>query len=202
MVSANATRGISPRSRGVSRAGGISGEEGTNGGLRASPRRCGQRIELNGAGPNDHPGARVRQAQVKPGRLPANGRLVGEVDERRRRPTPSPHARSHRHALRSERPGELDALGILSLDDDSVSVQGVRETRRCTRQHQCQNHTRRHGGAYCHCTNRRAPTHRAIHQDPSGSFPSSRDSFTPVLELWMKVCWPTYMPTCVTPPPG
>src|SRR2546422_3545093 len=48
----------------------------------------------------------------------------------------------------------------------------------------------------------RAPTHLSIQYAPSGSCGSSRESFTPVLELWMNLLSPTYIPTCVTPPPG
>src|SRR5213078_17249 len=49
---------------------------------------------------------------------------------------------------------------------------------------------------------RLAPTQRSSQYAPSGSRTSSRESFTPRVELWINFHSPTYSPTCVTPEPG
>src|SRR2546427_414998 len=53
-----------------------------------------------------------------------------------------------------------------------------------------------------HGITRLTPTQRSSQYPPSGSWGSRRDSFTPLVELWMNFNSPTYIPTCVTPEPG
>src|SRR6266511_1675236 len=183
-------------------------------GARASARSRRQRIERNRRRTNDFAGSGIRQPEVKPEGLAGAGIAEDEVDQRRRMSAAATDSGPHLDALLPHRAGKLDAFLILCVDEEIVAAQSMRYARCGAGQSQC--NARRHDGTSArhhnmptckradvyHCTTRRAPTHRETHQAPSVSCASKRESFTPVFELWMNVCSPTYMPTCVTPPPG
>src|SRR6266540_2392402 len=166
---------------------------------RARSRR--QRIERNRRRTNDFAGSGIRQPEVKPEGLAGAGIAEDEVDQRRRMSAAATNFGPHLDALLPHGAGKLDALLILFFDEDIVPAQGVRDPRRAAGEGE-ERKTRRHDCAKSYWTTRLAPTHRATHHAPSVSCDSNRDNLTPVFELWMNVCSPTYMPTCVTPPPG
>src|ERR1051325_1041165 len=129
-------------------------------------------------------------------RLPRPRLAVQEMDEYRRRPAAAAHAVADVKPIVPHGPGQGAALLVRWLHDDGVGPQLRRNVCRRAGDEEQSNRCDLHG------TIRRAPTHRDTHHCPSESADDRRDNFTPVPELWMNVCSPTYIPTCVTPPPG
>src|SRR5207249_3241381 len=129
--------------------------------------------------------------------------------------TPPPHLGAHPEPPPPECGGHAHADRIAAGNQDLVRLELAGDAIGARRGAAHQQDTRRHDGTLhgpgsqppgnvrscnvqLHCMTRRAPTHLGIQYAPSGSCGSSRESFTPVLELWMNLLSPTYIPTWVT----
>ena len=98
-------------------------EQGTDPGVGPGPGRGADGVERDHRRTDDLASSRVSQTEVQPRCRVGPELPEREEDEGCRGPTASPDGASHPKSVRSERPGELGALGIGSLDQDLVAAQ-------------------------------------------------------------------------------